>query len=123
MGANETGEVPAWPQVTGETLLLLLPLWKLSALAVAKGQDVLMRFVAGPPLDANLGAQRLLTGLIERLLSEKADFIDITLWFAAEPSSAALLTSDEAVQFLLPDAADDDEFTQFREDGLMRIQE
>jgi len=114
---------PAWAQVMGETFLLLLPLWKLSALAVAKGQDTLLRMVAGPPLEANLGAQRLLTRLIEVLLSDKADFVDIALWFAAEPSSAALLSSCEAVEFLLPEAANDEEFTQFRKEGLVRIQE
>lgn len=112
-----------WPQVMGETLLLLLPLWKLSALAVRAGQDALMRLVAGPPLGANLGAQRLLQRLIEVLLSDKVDFLDIVLWFAAEPSSAALLSSCEAVEFLLPEAANDEEFTHFRKDGLGRIQE
>lgn len=112
-----------WPQVMGETLLLLLPLWKLSALAVRTGQDALMRLVAGPPLDANLSAQRLLQRLIEVLLSDKVDFLDIVLWFAAEPSSAALLSSGEAVEFLLPEAANDEEFTHFRKDGLGRIQE
>jgi len=121
--ARETRECPVWPQVMGETLLLLLPLWKLSALAVAKGQDAFMRMVAAPPLDANLGAQRLLQRLIEVLLQDKADFLDIALWFAAEPSSAALLSSGEAVEFLLPEAANDEEFTQFRKDGLMRVQE
>jgi len=120
---REMGERPGWPQVMGETLLLLLPLWKLSALAVAKGQEALLRMVAGPPLAANGGAQRLLQRLIEVLLSDKVDFIDIVLWFAAEPSSAALLSSSEAVGFLLPDAANIEEFTQFRKDGLMRIQE
>ncbi|CAE7623762.1 sec14 [Symbiodinium sp. CCMP2456] len=121
--ARETGELPSWPQVLGDTLLLLLPLWKLSALAVAKGQEALTHFVAGPPLGANLGAQRLLRRLIEVLLSEKADFMDIALWFAAEPSSAALLTSGEAVHFLLPEAANDDEFASFRKEGLMRTQD
>ncbi|CAL1172609.1 unnamed protein product [Cladocopium goreaui] len=121
--ARETGELPKWPQVLGDTLLLLLPLWKLSALAVAKGQESLTHFVAGPPLGANLGAQRLLRRLIEVLLSEKADFMDIALWFAAEPSSAALLTSGEAVRFLLPEAANDDEFVGFRQEGLLRTQE
>lgn len=121
--ARETGECHAWPQVMGDTLILLLPLWKISALVVAKGQDALMRMVAAPPLEANLGAQRLLQRLIEVLLSEKADFIDIVLWFAAEPSSAALLSSSEAVDFLLPEVANDEEFTQFRKDGLLRIQE
>eukprot|EP00747_Dinoflagellata_sp_TGD_P182461 gnl/TRDRNA2_/TRDRNA2_36716_c0_seq1.p1 gnl/TRDRNA2_/TRDRNA2_36716_c0~~gnl/TRDRNA2_/TRDRNA2_36716_c0_seq1.p1 ORF type:complete len:427 (-),score=93.17 gnl/TRDRNA2_/TRDRNA2_36716_c0_seq1:61-1341(-) len=112
-----------WPQVMGETLMLLLPLWKLSALAVAKGQETLMRLVARPPLSANIGAQRLLQRLIEVLLSEKADFIDITMWFAAEPSSAALLSSAEAVEFLLPEAANNDEFSQFRKEGLARVQQ
>jgi len=121
--ARETRECPVWPQVMGETLLLLLPLWKLSALAVAKGQDAFMRMVAAPPLDANLGAQRLLQRLIEVLLQDKADFLDIALWFATEPSSAALLSSGEAVEFLLPEAANDEEFSQFRKDGLMRVQE
>merc|ERR1712039_1048039 len=65
----------------------------------------------------------LLQRLIEVLLAEKADFIDIALWFAAEPSSAALLSSGEAVEFLLPEAANDEEFTRFRKDGLARIQE
>lgn len=87
----EGSEMPKWPQVLGDTLLLLLPLWKLSALAVAKGQEALTHYVAGPPLGANLGAQRLLRRLIEVLLSEKADFLDIALWFAAEPSSARWL--------------------------------
>mmetsp|Transcript_13587 Transcript_13587/g.39143 ORF Transcript_13587/g.39143 Transcript_13587/m.39143 type:complete len:422 (+) Transcript_13587:139-1404(+) len=114
---------PIWPHIMGETVLLLLPLWKLSALAVAKGQDAFMRMVAAPPLDANLGAQRLLQRLIEVLLSEKADLLDIALWFAAEPSSAVLLSSVEAVEFLLPEAANSDEFTRFRKDGLLRIQE
>merc|ERR1719436_752778 len=100
--ARETQEHPVWPQVMGETLLLLLPLWKLSALVVTKGQDAFMRMVAAPPLDANQGAQRLLQRLIEVLLSEKADLFDIALWLAAEPSSAALLSSGEAVEFLLP---------------------
>merc|ERR1719401_2981404 len=121
--ARDVQESPSWPQFMGETLLLLLPLWKLSALAVAKGQDALMRMVSGPPLEANLGAQRLLARLIEVLLSEKADFVDVVLWFAAEPSSAALLSSNEAVHFLLPEAANDEEFTQFRKEGLLRIQE
>merc|ERR1712176_1404756 len=107
----------------GELLMLLLPLWKLSALAVAKGQDAFMRMVASPPLDANISTQRLLQRLIEVLLSEKADFIDIVLWFAAEPSSAALLSSSEAVEFLLPEAANDEEFTHFRKDALRHIQE
>mmetsp|Transcript_56973 Transcript_56973/g.163613 ORF Transcript_56973/g.163613 Transcript_56973/m.163613 type:complete len:427 (-) Transcript_56973:199-1479(-) len=123
MHARETRECSTWPQVMGETLLLLLPLWKLSALAVAKGQDAFMRMVASPPLDANVGAQRLLRRLIEVLLSEKADFLDIALWFAAEPSFAVLLSSCEAVEFLLPEAANDEEFTQFRKLGLLRIQE
>jgi len=56
-------------------------------------------------------------------LSKKADFIDIALWFAQEPSSAALLSSAEAVEFLLPEASNSDEFTQFRKDGLIRVQE
>lgn len=120
---RETGEVSSWPQVMGETLLLLLPLWKLSALAVAKGQDTLARLVARPPIQAGLNAQRLLQRLIEALLSKKADFIDIALWFAQEPSSAALLSSAEAVEFLLPEASNSDEFTQFRKDGLLRVQE
>ena len=70
--ATETEQLPKWPEVLGDTLLLLLPLWKLSALAVAKGQESLTQFVAGPALGANLGAQRLLRRLIEVLLSEKA---------------------------------------------------
>lgn len=120
---RETGEVGNWPQVMGESLLLLLPLWKLSALAVAKGQDTLARLVARPPIQAGLNAQRLLQRLIEALLSKKADFFDIALWFAQEPSSAALLSSAEAVEFLLPEASNSDEFTQFRKDGLLRVQE
>lgn len=120
---RETRECPTWPRIMGEMLMLLLPLWKLSALAVAKGQDAFMRMVAAPPLDANISAQRLLQRLIEVLLSEKADFLEIALWFAAEPSSAALLSSVEAVEFLLPEAANDEEFTQFRKDGLQRIQD
>ncbi|CAK0863963.1 unnamed protein product, partial [Prorocentrum cordatum] len=110
-------------QVMGDTLLLILPLWKLSALAVTKGQDGLMRMLAGPPLDANVGAQRLLQRLIEVLLSDKADFVDIALWFAAEPSSASLLSSGEAVRFLLPEAANDEEFDWLRREGIYRIQE
>lgn len=120
---RETGECNGWPQVMGETLLLLLPLWKLSALAVAKGQDTLTRLVARPPLQAGLNAQRLLQRLIEVLLSKKADFVDIALWFASEPSSAALLSSSEAVDFLLPDASNSEEFTHFRKDGLIRVQD
>jgi len=116
----QTGEMG---EVMGETLLLLLPLWKLSALAVAKGQEQLLRMIARPPLAASLGAQRLLQRLIEVLLSEKADFVDIALWFAEQPSSAALLSSGEAVEFLLPEAANGEEFTQFRKDGLTRVQE
>jgi len=112
-----------WADLMGEMLLLLLPLWKLSALAVAKGQDAFMRMVASPPLDANLGTQRLLQRLIEVLLSEKADYLDITLWFAAEPSSAALLGSAAAVDFLLPEASNDEEFVTFRKEGLTRVQE
>lgn len=119
---TQTGS-QVWPQLMGETLLLLLPLWKLSALAVAKGQDAFMRMLAAPPLDASVGARRLLQRLIEVLLSEKADFLEIALWFAVEPSSAALLSSVEAVEFLLPEAADDEEFTRFRTEGLLRIQE
>mmetsp|Transcript_33464 Transcript_33464/g.96032 ORF Transcript_33464/g.96032 Transcript_33464/m.96032 type:complete len:435 (+) Transcript_33464:106-1410(+) len=122
-GGSGPVPTPLWPQLMGETLLLLLPLWKLSALAVAKGQDAFMRMVAAPPLDANLGAQRLLHRLIEVLLSEKEDFLDIVSWFAAEPSSAALLSSGEAVEFLLPEGANDDEFMQFRKDGLLCVQE
>jgi len=121
--ARELQEASSWPDIMGETLLLLLPLWKLSALAVAKGQDAFMRMVAAPPLDANLSAQRLLQRLIEVLLSEKADFLDIALWFAAEPSSAALLSGSAAVDFLLPEAANDEEFTQFRKIGLVRVQQ
>mmetsp|Transcript_586 Transcript_586/g.1908 ORF Transcript_586/g.1908 Transcript_586/m.1908 type:complete len:429 (-) Transcript_586:98-1384(-) len=121
--SHTASECSIWPRVMGETLLLLLPLWKLSALVVAKGQDAFMRMVASPPLDANVGARRLLQRLIEVLLSEKADFLEIALWFAAEPSSAALLSSGEAVEFLLPEAANNDEFTQFRKDGLLRVQE
>lgn len=117
-----TGEC-LWPQVLGSTLLTLLPLWKISALVVAKGQDALMRMVAAPPIAANLGAQRLLQRLIEVLLTEKADFMDIVLWLSAEPSSAALLSSREVVDFLLPEVANDEEFTQFRKDGLRRIHE
>eukprot|EP00928_Gymnodinium_smaydae_P087614 TRINITY_DN71858_c0_g1_i1.p1 TRINITY_DN71858_c0_g1~~TRINITY_DN71858_c0_g1_i1.p1 ORF type:complete len:412 (+),score=82.24 TRINITY_DN71858_c0_g1_i1:147-1382(+) len=112
-----------WPQLMGETLVMLLPLWKLSALAVAKGQDALMHLVARPPLAASLGAQKLLQRLIEVLLSENADFVDIAVWFATEPTSAALLSSAEAVEFLLPEAANSDEFGRFREDGLSRVQE
>jgi hypothetical protein len=119
----ETGECNGWPQVMGETLLLLLPLWKLSALAVAKGQDTLHKLLARPPLQAGHGAQRLLQRLIEVLLSKKADFVDIAMWFASEPSSAALLSSSEAVDFLLPVASNSDEFTQFRKDGLVRVQD
>lgn len=120
---RDTGERAAWPQAMGDTLLLLLPLWKLSALAVAKGQEALMRFFARPPLGASLGSQRLLQRLIEVLLSEKADVIDVVLWFASEPSSAALLSSTEAVEFLLPEASNSEEFAQFRKDGLLRVQE
>mmetsp|Transcript_101097 Transcript_101097/g.290984 ORF Transcript_101097/g.290984 Transcript_101097/m.290984 type:complete len:426 (-) Transcript_101097:55-1332(-) len=120
---QETRERPTWPQVMGDTLLLLLPLWKLSALAVAKGQDAFMRMVAAPPLEANIGAQRLLQRLIEVLLTEKADFLDIALWLAVEPSSAELLSSREAAAFLLPDAANEDEFTLFRKDALARVRE
>lgn len=118
---RETGKCSSWPQVMGETLVLLLPLWKLSALAVAKGQQDLMRHVSR--YNANLNAQKSLQRLIEVLLSEKADFVDIALWFASEPSSAALLSSCEAVEFLLPDAANSEEFAQFRKDGLLRVQE
>merc|ERR1712190_425558 len=110
-------------QLMGDTLMLLLPLWKLSALVVAKGQDALMRMVAAPPIEGNLGAQRLLQRLIEVLLSEKADFMDVVLWLSAEPSSAALLSRREVVDFLLPEVANDEEFTQFRKDGLKSIQE
>eukprot|EP00927_Polykrikos_kofoidii_P056695 TRINITY_DN50784_c0_g1_i1.p1 TRINITY_DN50784_c0_g1~~TRINITY_DN50784_c0_g1_i1.p1 ORF type:complete len:412 (+),score=64.90 TRINITY_DN50784_c0_g1_i1:219-1454(+) len=120
---QETGEHVSWPHLMGETLVVLLPLWKLSALAVAKGQDALMRLVARPPLTACHGAQKLLQRLIEVLLSEKADFVSIALYFATEPTSAALLSSAEAVEFLLPEAANSEEFGQFRKDGLMRVQE
>lgn len=112
-----------WPQLMGETLVMLLPLWKLSALAVAKGQEALMHLVARPPLAASLSAQKNLQRLIEVLLSESPDFLDMILWFATEPSSAALLSSAEAVEFLLPEAANSDEFGKFRNDGLMRVQE
>eukprot|EP00929_Paragymnodinium_shiwhaense_P082626 TRINITY_DN43649_c0_g1_i1.p1 TRINITY_DN43649_c0_g1~~TRINITY_DN43649_c0_g1_i1.p1 ORF type:complete len:457 (+),score=111.84 TRINITY_DN43649_c0_g1_i1:148-1518(+) len=112
-----------WPKLMGETLIMLLPLWKLSALAVAKGEDALMRHVAGPPLHASQEAQRLLTRLVEVLLCEHADAIDIALWFVREPTSAALLSSSEAIEFLLPEAANSDEFEHFRTEGLVRVLE
>lgn len=121
--SQRMGDCAGWPQVMGDTLLLLLPLWKLSALAVAKGQEQLHKLLARPPLQAGHGAQRLLQRLIEVLLSKKADFIDIALWLAQEPSSAALLCSAEAVEFLLPDASNSEEFTRFRKDGLLKVQD
>jgi len=114
--------VPDWPHVMGQTLLLLLPLWKLSALAVMKGQDSLMRFFTGPPHTASVNTQKMLQRLIEFLLSEKADIIEIVTWLASQPSSAALLSSVEAVEFLLPEASNSEEFAQFRKDGLLRVQ-
>merc|ERR1712151_1303348 len=48
---------------------------------------------------------------------------DVVLWLSAEPSSAALLSRREVVDFLLPEVANDEEFTQFRKDGLKSIQE
>lgn len=102
---RHTGDYSTWPQLMGETLVMLLPLWKLSALAVAKGQDSLMDLVARSPLAASHSAQKLLQRLIEVLLSENADFVDIALWFATEPTSAAVLSSAEVVEFLLPEAA------------------
>lgn len=120
---KETGESTPWPQVMGETLIMLLPLWKLSALAVAKGQDALMWHVSRPPLSASLSAQNLLQRLFEVLLCDNADFVDITLWFSTESAAAALLSSGEAVEFLLPEAANKEEFERFRNDGLARVQE
>lgn len=120
---RHTGDYSTWPQLMGETLVMLLPLWKLSALAVAKGQDSLMDLVARSPLAASHSAQKLLQRLIEVLLSENADFVDIALWFATEPTSAAVLSSAEVVEFLLPEAANSEEFGKFRKDGMMRVQE
>merc|ERR1711879_995534 len=40
-----------------------------------------------------------------------------------EPSSAAILSSIEAVDFFLPEASNSEEFTQFRKDALPRVQE
>lgn len=122
-----TSSEATWPQLLGETLVLLLPLWKLTALAVAKGQDQLMRFITTPPLSAGLGTQRLLQRLIETLLSEHANlddvFADTTLCWASEPTPAELLSSTEVVDFLLPDAANREEFVRFRCAGLARVQQ
>lgn len=59
-----------WPQVMGNTLLLLLPLWKLSALAFTKGTDALLRLITRPPFTANHNSQRLLQRLVQVLLSD-----------------------------------------------------
>mmetsp|Transcript_43367 Transcript_43367/g.99938 ORF Transcript_43367/g.99938 Transcript_43367/m.99938 type:complete len:423 (+) Transcript_43367:61-1329(+) len=120
---QEGGGYSSWPQVMGETLLLLLPLWQLSALAVAKGQEALMRFFTQPPMAVSHSAQRLLQHLIEVLLSEKADMVDIVLWFATEPASASLLSSVEVVEYLLPEASDSEEFAHFGKFGQLRVQE
>mmetsp|Transcript_66718 Transcript_66718/g.159528 ORF Transcript_66718/g.159528 Transcript_66718/m.159528 type:complete len:422 (+) Transcript_66718:120-1385(+) len=123
MQIQETGSSGSWPLLMGETLLLLLPLWRLSALAVAKGQEALMRFFTQPPMAVSHSAQRLLQHLIEVLLSEKADMVDIVLWFATEPASASLLSSMEVVDFLLPEASNSEEFTEFGKYGQLRVQE
>merc|ERR1712232_236999 len=120
---KESGAFAAWPQVLGETLVMLLPLWRLSALSVGKGQDTLMRFVAGPPLNVSVQERRHLQRLIEVLLEENADFINIAMWFTSEPSAAELLCCPEVVEFLLPEPANADEFTQFRKEVLMHVHE
>jgi len=111
-----------WPQVMGNTLLLLLPLWKLSALAFTKGTDALRRLIMRPPFTANHNSQRLLQRLVQVLLSDHADFVDIILWLAADPTSAVTLSTSEVVDFLLPEGSNSDEFSQFRKDGLVCVQ-
>jgi len=111
-----------WPQVMGNTLLLLLPLWKLSALAFTKGTDALLRLITRPPFTANHNSQRLLQRLVQVLLSDHADFVDIILWLATDPTSAVTLSTSEVVDFLLPEGSNGDEFSQFRKDGIVCVQ-